>query len=253
MNLTIPRENIICLLLLIISLPREQNFITSIKLDNILSVQLKCIITFLGIRSSGEKTTLLIVSSKILKKEIFNFLVNIWKDTKIDLSASIRKLTSLLLIDFIVFSFFLIPTFLDKGECKEFFTLMNSQEFKESLKEEPMQYLIKIGYGAHRAKGVFLLDDNKTNSLNTQYNYGAKCGDVSDLLVAQKYISNPLLLDLNNKFDFRIYMLVASTNPLIVYYHDGFLRVSVTPYDKYSTDVNFPYKIFLTLYREASI
>jgi len=31
-------------------------------------------------------------------------------------------------------------------------------------------------------------------------------------------------------------MLVASTNPLIVYYHDGFLRVSLQTYDKHSHD-----------------
>jgi len=29
-------------------------------------------------------------------------------------------------------------------------------------------------------------------------------------------------------------MLVASVNPLIIYYHDGFLRASLSPYDKFS-------------------
>ena len=56
--------------------------------------------------------------------------------------------------------------------------------------------------------------------------------------VAQKYVANPLLLDKQNKFDFRIYMLVASVNPLIVYYHDGFLRVSLSKYDKDSKEVD---------------
>jgi len=49
-------------------------------------------------------------------------------------------------------------------------------------------------------------------------------------------VTNPLLLDLNNKFDFRVYMLVASTNPTIAFYHDGFLRVSLKTYDKNSKD-----------------
>lgn len=126
---------------------------------------------------------------------------------------------------------------LDKEECKIFFRELNSQEYKASLTKEPLQYLIKIGQGFHKSKGVFLLDDYEINYLNLKYNNGLACGTVSDSLLAQRYITNPLLLDLNNKFDFRIYMLVASTNPLIVYYHDGFLRVSLTPYNKYSTDV----------------
>ncbi len=32
-------------------------------------------------------------------------------------------------------------------------------------------------------------------------------------------------------------MLVASIDPLIVYYHDGLARVSTHKYDKHSTDV----------------
>jgi len=68
------------------------------------------------------------------------------------------------------------------------------------------------------------------------YDNGNRCGIDTDSRIAQTYITNPLLLDLDNKFDFRVYMLVASTNPLIVYYHDGFLRVSLHTYDKWSHD-----------------
>lgn len=38
-----------------------------------------------------------------------------------------------------------------------------------------------------------------------------------------------------HKFDLRVYMLISSVNPLKIYYHDGFLRVSLKKYDKYST------------------
>lgn len=38
-------------------------------------------------------------------------------------------------------------------------------------------------------------------------------------------MSNPLLIN-NYKFDFKLYMLVASTDPLIIYYHDGYLRLA---------------------------
>ena len=66
---------------------------------------------------------------------------------------------------------------------------------------------------------------------------GQHVDKMRDLLLAQTYISNPLLLDLNNKFDFRVYMLIASTNPLIVYYHDGAVKASLSTYDKTSTEV----------------
>ncbi len=97
--------------------------------------------------------------------------------------------------------------------------------------------MIKIGYGAHRAEGVFLFDDEQQKEIAKKYDHGELCGRVRRSLVAQKYITNPLLLDFNNKFDFRLYMLVASTNPTIVYYHDGFLRVSLNTYDKFSKAV----------------
>lgn len=53
--------------------------------------------------------------------------------------------------------------------------------------------------------------------------------------MAQKYISNPDLLE-GHKYDFRIYMLIASTDPLILYYHDGFLRVSLLKFDRHSSE-----------------
>ena len=94
-----------------------------------------------------------------------------------------------------------------------------------------------MGHGSHSAEGVFILDSNKTNELNTQYDFGKSCGILTQPLIAQTYITNPLLLNFDNKFDFRIYMLIASTNPLIVYYHDGFLRASLSTYDKFSQEV----------------
>jgi len=81
------------------------------------------------------------------------------------------------------------------------------------------------------------MEQRLTKALNSHYENGSQCGTENRPLIAQAYINNPLLLDRNNKFDFRVYMLIASTNPFIVYYHDGFIKLSVNPYEKTSTDV----------------
>lgn len=128
----------------------------------------------------------------------------------------------------------------DKEECDKFFEIINSADYEQAFNTNSYQYLIKIGQGAHRASGVFLLNQEYVEELKNAYDMGEACGEISMNLVAQTYIQNPLLLDKNNKFDFRVYMLIASVNPMIAYYHDGFLRVSLETYDKFSnvTDVH---------------
>jgi len=71
------------------------------------------------------------------------------------------------------------------------------------------------------------------------YMNGELCGNANNVepLIAQKYITNPLLLDLENKFDLRVYMLLSSTNPIIGYYHDGYLRVSLNKFNRSSSQV----------------
>jgi len=121
-------------------------------------------------------------------------------------------------------------------ECKTFFNIINGKEYLDSLKQEPIQFIMKIGHGSHSANGVSILDREETERINKEYDHGRKCRNGGEPYVAQAYVSNPLLLDMHNKFDFRIYMLVASTHPLMAYYHDGFLRASLSRYEKKSSE-----------------
>ena len=39
-----------------------------------------------------------------------------------------------------------------------------------------------------------------------------------------------------HKFDFRIYLLISSVDPIIAFYHDGFCRLSLLKYDTTSNE-----------------
>ena len=94
---------------------------------------------------------------------------------------------------------------------------------------------MKIGHDVHRGEGVFILDERLEKEYREVYSNGKKCGFHNRNEIAQQYIGNPALYK-GHKFDLRVYMLVSSVNPLKVYYHDGFLRITLKKYDKHSTN-----------------
>jgi len=59
--------------------------------------------------------------------------------------------------------------------------------------------------------------------------------------IIQEYVQHPLLIH-DKKFDMRIYMLIASSNPYLIFYHKGYLRRAVLNYDDKSTSKT----VFLT-------
>ena len=123
-----------------------------------------------------------------------------------------------------------------KEQCRDFFdNYFNTAEYQRLKQEQVIVYIRKIGFGAHKAEGVEPVHEKEEREIRRFWGDGKLCGAVDRNYLIQKYIHNPLLL-MKHKFDFRMYMLVASTNPLMVYYHDGFLRVSLHEYDVHSTD-----------------
>ena len=123
----------------------------------------------------------------------------------------------------------------EKADCEAFFQQFNSVEYQKLKEERTIVYIRKLGIGAHRGTGVQPVNDQEESELRTAYGNGSLCGQVTKNYIIQHYVHNPLLLN-GNKFDFRMYLLVASTNPMIAYYHDGFLRVSLAKYDASSND-----------------
>ncbi len=123
----------------------------------------------------------------------------------------------------------------NKEDCDAFFKIFNSEQYKAAKQEKRIVYIRKVGSGSHRGQGVQPVHDEEEADLRTIYANGEKCGIVKKNYIIQDYVSNPLLLN-GRKFDFRMYMLIASSNPLMAFYHDGFLRVSLSNYDVNSDD-----------------
>lgn len=115
-------------------------------------------------------------------------------------------------------------------ECVEWFDMINSPEYETEKAEKTIVFIRKIGAKVHRGKGVVPVDNEEEAALREMYANGEKCGVIPNNYIIQRYIHNPLLVQ-GHKFDFRVYMMISSTNPLVVYYHDGFLRVSLFEYD----------------------
>lgn len=93
-----------------------------------------------------------------------------------------------------------------------------------------------MGLEVHRGRGITLLLQPELKSLQESYNNGSLCGKKSDLLIAQTYISNPYLYQ-GHKIEFRIYWVLASTNPIIAYAFDkALIRRCIFPFDIFSQE-----------------
>jgi len=129
----------------------------------------------------------------------------------------------------------------NQTQCNDFFAEFNSSYYQKLKKERNVVYFRKIGADAHEGSGVFPVTNEEENKIRNLYGNGSLCGQVRANNLIQYNVYNPLLLE-NRKFGFRMFMLVASTNPVIAYYHDGYLRLSIDEYNADSKDI----KTFVT-------
>ncbi|CAD8208080.1 unnamed protein product [Paramecium octaurelia] len=123
----------------------------------------------------------------------------------------------------------------EESECKEFFSYLNSTEYQKKVDKEGPQFIVKMGLEVHRGRGITMLFPDETEKLKEKFQNGLGCGVIQTYKVAQQYIGNPLLFK-GHKIEFRVYWIVASTNPLIAYAYDKTLiRRCIYPFDKFST------------------
>jgi len=123
----------------------------------------------------------------------------------------------------------------NKQQCKEFFEEFNSPAYNILKEERKIVYFRKIGEGAHQGSGVFPVDSSEEVKIRNQYKNGTLCGQVYSNTLMQYYIHNPLLIN-GHKADLRMFVIVASTNPVIAYYTDGYFTISLAKFDANSTE-----------------
>ena len=107
-------------------------------------------------------------------------------------------------------------------ECQAFFNF--------SQIHQGVWWVLKPEHG-QGGEGITVHGDVK----NMSERFGS-CSADNEHYVVQAYIPNLLLLD-NHKFDVRAFVLIASTAPFVLFYHDGYLRVTVKEFSDDLSDL----------------
>lgn len=104
----------------------------------------------------------------------------------------------------------------DPKDCTEF--------FKYSQLRPLFWWILKPskGYGG---EGITI----HKNMSHFYKNY-AVCSQTKEQFVVQEYLSDLLLIE-GRKFDVRAFVLIAGTSPYILFYHEGYLRLSMEKFD----------------------
>ena len=116
------------------------------------------------------------------------------------------------------------PSFLlhEPKECQAFFDFARSHQ--------GVWWVLKPEHG-QGGDGITVHGDVR----NMSERFGT-CSVDNERYVVQTYIPHLLLLD-NHKFDVRAFVLIASTAPFLLFYHDGYLRVTIKEFSHDLSDL----------------
>lgn len=102
--------------------------------------------------------------------------------------------------------------------------MKNIRLFKENLVKSKKFYLSE--YNMNK----FLCESDKKNIMaSTLETDNEEENSIDTNSIMQKYLEKPLLIN-KKKFDIRCYALIASTKPLFVLFHHGYLRFAIDDY-----------------------
>lgn len=106
--------------------------------------------------------------------------------------------------------------------CTQTYILINKTEcglFLRRLNEETNNNTVWILKHGKLSKNRGLVIFPNAKSLYEQIYYRGGCEIIKDQIIAQPYITNPLLTDSGHKLSFQVHVLVANLDPLMILYH----------------------------------
>jgi len=119
----------------------------------------------------------------------------------------------------------------ERSQCQDFFNVLKDQSYEEAKKKNGIVLIKRPGTKSNVLDGTQLVDQEYEEKLQEMYKNGKLCGQVQNNYVIEKFISNPLLVK-DKRFILKSFMLIASSNPMIVFYHDGLTKISDKKYQK---------------------
>ncbi len=88
--------------------------------------------------------------------------------------------------------------------------------------------MLKEGYGKDYHSTPLI--EEEEHNLKKLFGNGSRCGEISEEIMIQFYIPNFLTI-YGHRFQLKAFMFIASSNPGIVYYHDGYVKINLDLYD----------------------